>query len=269
MISLLVRPWDQICKVTKMPSKELCRMNSKFVQDALSYALQKLKLYTEVPTNGTLRGNRREVLSKLTVELPWKHGRGGQSALRFDRRRTESRHYYVRKAAELSIKHFIDPSDALDWEVWEEVSEDSGKFVYGLEDAMKDLGIWEDFFGYKSDSITSSTSRYKTKSFFWNGLRNEYKPFGCSLETVTDNSEEDVTFVEDLVALEGSFAIRWTLNHLINQKFMKTLRVVWSLQQYGLGLGFSALYAKNCFGTMDPGSLDCGRARFDFAHVHL
>jgi hypothetical protein len=32
----------------------------------------------------------------------------------------------------------------------EEVIQDSGKFVYGLEDAMKGLGIWEDFIGYKS-----------------------------------------------------------------------------------------------------------------------
>jgi hypothetical protein len=38
------------------------------------------------------------VLHKFTVDLPKKHGRGGQSALRFARLRMEKRHNYVRKA---------------------------------------------------------------------------------------------------------------------------------------------------------------------------
>lgn len=31
---------------------------------------------------GTVQGNTREVLHRFTVDLPKKHGRGGQSALR-------------------------------------------------------------------------------------------------------------------------------------------------------------------------------------------
>jgi peptide chain release factor subunit 1 len=46
---------------------------------------------------GTLSGNAREILHKFTVDLPKKHGRGGQSALRFARLRMEKRHNYVRK----------------------------------------------------------------------------------------------------------------------------------------------------------------------------
>jgi peptide chain release factor subunit 1 len=46
---------------------------------------------------GTLSGNTREVMHKFTVDLPKKHGRGGQSALRFARLRMEKRHNYVRK----------------------------------------------------------------------------------------------------------------------------------------------------------------------------
>ncbi len=46
---------------------------------------------------GTLSGNTREVLHKFQVDLPKKHGRGGQSALRFARLRLEKRHNYVRK----------------------------------------------------------------------------------------------------------------------------------------------------------------------------
>lgn len=56
---------------------------------------------------GTLQGNTREVLHKFTVDLPKKHGRGGQSALRFARLRMEKRHNYVRKVAETSVEMFI------------------------------------------------------------------------------------------------------------------------------------------------------------------
>jgi peptide chain release factor subunit 1 len=56
---------------------------------------------------GTLCGNTREVLHKITVDLPKKHGRGGQSALRFARLRMEKRHNYVRKVAELATHYFI------------------------------------------------------------------------------------------------------------------------------------------------------------------
>jgi peptide chain release factor subunit 1 len=56
---------------------------------------------------GTLTGNTREIIHKLTVDLPKKHGRGGQSALRFSRLRDEKRHNYVRKIAELAVQFFI------------------------------------------------------------------------------------------------------------------------------------------------------------------
>lgn len=56
---------------------------------------------------GTLSGNTREVLHKFTVDLPKKHGRGGQSAMRFARLREEKRHNYVRKVAEVAVQCFI------------------------------------------------------------------------------------------------------------------------------------------------------------------
>lgn len=56
---------------------------------------------------GTLTGNNRAILHKFTVDLPKKHGRGGQSALRFARLRLEKRHNYVRKVAELATQFFI------------------------------------------------------------------------------------------------------------------------------------------------------------------
>jgi peptide chain release factor subunit 1 len=56
---------------------------------------------------GTLSGNTREILHKFMVDLPKKHGRGGQSALRFARLRLEKRHNYLRKAAEVATQMFI------------------------------------------------------------------------------------------------------------------------------------------------------------------
>ncbi|XKL59312.1 hypothetical protein PGB90_000328 [Kerria lacca] len=56
---------------------------------------------------GTLQGNTRDVLHKFTVDLPKKHGRGGQSALRFARLRMEKRHNYVRKVAEVATQLFV------------------------------------------------------------------------------------------------------------------------------------------------------------------
>jgi len=56
---------------------------------------------------GTLTGNTREVIHKFMIDLPKKHGRGGQSALRFARLRLEKRHNYLRKVAELTTQFFI------------------------------------------------------------------------------------------------------------------------------------------------------------------
>ncbi|RYZ82561.1 MAG: hypothetical protein EOP04_21795 [Proteobacteria bacterium] len=52
---------------------------------------------------GSLQGNNREVLHKFTVELPKKHGRGGQSSVRFARLRVEKRHNYLRKVSEIAL----------------------------------------------------------------------------------------------------------------------------------------------------------------------
>ncbi|GAM25442.1 hypothetical protein SAMD00019534_086170, partial [Acytostelium subglobosum LB1] len=181
MISLVIRPGDQISRVNKMLAEEngtaahiKSRVNRISVQNAISAAQSKLKLYNNVPANGlviycgqittddgkdkrvnidiepfkpintslylcdnkfhtaalgellesdekygfiivdgngalfgVLCGNTRTVLHKITVDLPKKHGRGGQSALRFSRLRVEKRHNYVRKVAELAAQLYI------------------------------------------------------------------------------------------------------------------------------------------------------------------
>ncbi|KAK6587970.1 eukaryotic peptide chain release factor [Cryptosporidium xiaoi] len=56
---------------------------------------------------GVVQGSAREVLLRFNVDLPKKHGRGGQSALRFARLRMEKRHNYLRKVAETATSIFI------------------------------------------------------------------------------------------------------------------------------------------------------------------
>tara|TARA_R110002050_G_scaffold203629_1_gene338870 strand:+ start:694 stop:2004 length:1311 start_codon:yes stop_codon:yes gene_type:complete len=181
MISLIIRPGDQIAKVAKMLADEYgtasnikSRVNRLSVLSAITSTQQRLKLYSKTPPNGlviycgtiiteegkekkemfdlepfkpintslylcdnkfhtealkelleaddkfgfivmdgngalfgSLSGNTRAVLHKFTVDLPKKHGRGGQSALRFARLRLEKRHNYVRKVAELATQFFI------------------------------------------------------------------------------------------------------------------------------------------------------------------
>jgi len=87
--------------------------DNKFHTEALSELLQSDQRYGFIVMDGngslygTLSGNHREVLHKFTVDLPKKHGRGGQSALRFARLRLEKRHNYVRKVAEVACQLFV------------------------------------------------------------------------------------------------------------------------------------------------------------------
>lgn len=55
----------------------------------------------------TLQGNQRDIILKFSVDLPKKHGRGGQSAPRFGRLRLEKRQNQVRKVCETINQIFI------------------------------------------------------------------------------------------------------------------------------------------------------------------
>lgn len=87
--------------------------DNKFHTEALSELLESDQKFGFIVMDGngflcgTLCGNTREILLKQSVDLPKKHGRGGQSAVRFARLRTEKRHNYVRKVAETAVQLFI------------------------------------------------------------------------------------------------------------------------------------------------------------------
>ncbi len=91
--------------------------DNKFHTEALAELLDSDSTYGFIIMDGngalfgTLSGNTRDILHKFSVDLPKKHGRGGQSALRFARLRMEKRHNYVRKVAETAVQVFIPGGD--------------------------------------------------------------------------------------------------------------------------------------------------------------
>ncbi|CAH8384960.1 unnamed protein product [Eruca vesicaria subsp. sativa] len=247
---------------------------------------------------GTLSGNTREVLHKFSVDLPKKHGRGGQSALRFARLHMEKRHNYVRKTAELATQYYINPvtsqpnvsglilagsadfktelsqSDMFDphlgakilnggengfnqaielsseilanvkfiqekrliGKYFEEISQDTGKYVFGVEDtlnaldsgAVETLIVWEnlDINRYvlknsasgetvvkhlnkeqEGDSenykVENSDLDVEDKMSLLEWLANEYRRFGCALEFVTNKSQEGSQFCRGFGGIGG------------------------------------------------------------------
>ena len=243
---------------------------------------------------GLLSGNTRTVLHKFTVDLPKKHGRGGQSALRFARLRDEKRHNYVRKVAEVAVQNFItndkvnvkglvlagsadfktdlnkselfDPrlaakvikivdvsyggengfNQAIELSAetlsnvkfvqekklldayFDEISQDTGKFCYGVDDTLKalDLGAVEILIvfenlniiryvyrdaedkeiikyinpetkdkSYAIDKATGKEMDVVSDQLLVEWLAEHYKEYGANLEFITDKSSEGAQFV--------------------------------------------------------------------------
>merc|ERR1719265_104370 len=251
---------------------------------------------------GTLAGNTREVIQKFTVDLPKKHGRGGQSALRFARLRMEKRHNYVRKVAETAVSLFISNdkpnvtglilagsadfkselsgSDMFDPRLqtkvlklvdvsyggengfnqaielsqeclanvkfiqekkligryFDEISQDTGKMCFGVEDTMKalDMGavetliVWENLDVMRITLKNHQTEEERVihvrpeeeqdKTLFMDGgvelevlekmtliewFANNYKTFGATLEIITDKSQEGSQFCRGFGGVGG------------------------------------------------------------------
>lgn len=260
---------------------------------------------------GTLSGNTRDVVHKFSVDLPKKHGRGGQSALRFARLREEKRHNYVRKVAELAVQNFItadkvnvagiilagsadfkndlNQSDLFDnrlqtkvikvvdvsyggengfnqaielsaetlsnvkfiqekkliGKYFEEISQDSGRVCYGVEDTLKalELGAVETLIVFENlevnrwvlkdvngnqivlhttkQSETSNREQFMDKETgqemevvqqdaFLEWIAEKYKDFGATLEFVSDRSSEGNQFVKGFGGIGG--LLRYKVN---------------------------------------------------------
>jgi len=87
--------------------------DNRFHTEALNELLESDEKFGFIVMDGngalfaTLAGSTRTIVHKFSVDLPKKHGRGGQSALRFARLRLEKRHNYLRKVAEMATQCFI------------------------------------------------------------------------------------------------------------------------------------------------------------------
>ena len=284
--------------------------DNKFHTEALSELLQADQKYGFVVMDGngtlfgTLCGNHREILHKFSVELPKKHGRGGQSALRFARLRLEKRHNYVRKTAEQCTQMFItndkpnvaglilagsadfktvlseselfDPrlkavvlnivdvsyggengfSQAIELSAeclanvkfiqekkllskyFDEISQDTGKYVFGVRDtlcclemgAVETLIVWESLdvtrhvlrksatgeetvvnlspeqeaeFSFQDKETGVDLDKVESKPLLeW--FAEEYKKFGCTLEFVTNRSQEGSQFCRGFGGIGGT-----------------------------------------------------------------
>lgn len=97
----------------KAVSRSLYLCDNKFHTEELHRMLESDDKYGFIIMDGsgttfaTVCGDVKEKLGSFTVELPKKHGRGGQSKNRFGRIRMERRHNYVRKVAESAVSYFI------------------------------------------------------------------------------------------------------------------------------------------------------------------
>lgn len=295
--------------------------DNKFHTEALSELLESDQKFGFIIMDGngalfgTLSGNTRDVVHKFSVDLPKKHGRGGQSALRFARLREEKRHNYVRKVAELAVQNFItadkvnvagivlagsadfkndlNASDLFDprlqtkvikvvdvsyggengfnqaielssetlgnvkfiqekkliGKYFEEISQDSGRVCYGVEDTLKalELGAVETLIVFENleitrwvlkdsngnqvilhtnkQSETSNREQFMDKETgqemevvqgengtgsFLEWIAEKYKDFGATLEFVSDRSSEGNQFVKGFGGIGG--ILRYKVN---------------------------------------------------------
>lgn len=284
--------------------------DNKFHTEALNELLESDNKYGFIVMDGngslfgTLSGNTREILHKFSVDLPKKHGRGGQSALRFARLRMEKRHNYTRKVAELAVQHFITndkpnvsglvlagsadfknelgASDMFDGRLqaivlntvdvsyggengfnqaielsaeclanvkfiqekrlvskyFEEISQDTGKYCFGVEDTLQclDMGavetliVWEELAHTRYTLVNNTTGEVTIKNLspeqekdsshfvdketgtdlettdkgsLMEWLAENYKNFGCVLEFITNKSQEGSQFCRGFGGVGG------------------------------------------------------------------
>lgn len=97
----------------KPVSRSLYLCDNKFHTEELHRMLDSDEKYGFIIIDGNgvffaeVCGNVKTKLGSFTVELPKKHGRGGQSKNRFARIRMEKRHNYLRKVCEMATQCFI------------------------------------------------------------------------------------------------------------------------------------------------------------------
>lgn len=110
---------DKVRKVSKIiePPEPLTRgfymCDDKFHVEDLYQMIEDAEAYGYIIVDGSgallanVKGSKKTVLSSFTVELPNKHGRGGQSKVRFERLREEAINVYITKVCEAANRAFL------------------------------------------------------------------------------------------------------------------------------------------------------------------
>ena len=97
----------------KQINTSLYMCDNRFHTEILGSLLQSDEKYGYLIIDGngslfaSLCGNVKTIINMFSVDLPKKHGRGGQSAVRFARLRKESYQNYIRKVSEIATNVFI------------------------------------------------------------------------------------------------------------------------------------------------------------------
>jgi len=95
----------------------LYNCGNHFITQPLKELLESDEKYGFVVVDGngalwaTVQGNSIQVVSKMSVDLPKKHGRGGQSSNRFANTREEKRAAYVKKVCETTNANYINMAE--------------------------------------------------------------------------------------------------------------------------------------------------------------
>lgn len=105
--------YSKVIEPFKPVSRSMYKCDNRFDTEELSKMLENDDKFGFIIIDGTgssyytMCGGTREKIGGFNVDLPKKHGRGGQSKNRFARIRQERRHNYVRKVAENATQYFI------------------------------------------------------------------------------------------------------------------------------------------------------------------
>lgn len=105
-IMIAIEPFKQL-------NTKLYKCGDKFDVEPLKGLLESNERYGFIIVDGNgslfgvLQGNTKTILSQFFVDLPKKHGRGGQSSNRFANIRLERRLIYTKKVCEEAVRVFI------------------------------------------------------------------------------------------------------------------------------------------------------------------
>ncbi|KAJ0945665.1 putative 50S ribosomal protein L30e [Helianthus annuus] len=148
---------------------------------------------------------------------------------------------------------------------FEELSQDTGKYVYGVEDTLKALEmgavdtliVWENLditrYTLKNittgeviikhlnkeeevvqknfrDATTNAELEVQEKLSLLEWFANEYRKFGCTLEFVTNKSQEGSQFCRGFGGIVGFFVISWIFERLMSCLMMSCMRILTSNQ---------------------------------------